>query len=482
MNRAACGTLRALCLAMAGFFSIALAEGPFWVILEAGKGDGTQEMLKVVQEKKEAGGKGKVLLQEADGRTQEVEEGRILSRIPVFPEGGNKIEREQGIRAINLLLEAKNKAPALEKPLQEEVERWKGLIDKIPNAEDPEALAKVEEIFARAVAQAMPQPHDPMVIYTAEQLEVQIQALEKLKKEFPARIGEIQQLMDPWEIEARSLQEGKRKFEGRWLSAEEWDQERGARERVAKEAFLKTIHPPDVSPALIGQGAVLAALVAGAAGLFFGISFLFHGLLEMMRRRSWWKGMAWVTGGLLVVGVMARGAGLIFSMPEPWDARSNGDAKVIEERLWSGTGQKKPFPREIRVSDADLNSWWGQRLHPGPLSVLEILVVRLETWKVQFLDGGMRRERTGKLLGQPLVLRHEMTLRRSEEGEEIYRMEGSLGRMPLPPAVVLRFWEKWTEDVAKLAEFFSAPSGIRLERLEKGGAVFSVPPKKGEGG
>jgi hypothetical protein len=74
-----------------------------------------------------------------------------------------------------------------------------------------------------------------------------------------------------------------------------------------------------------------------------------------------------------------------------------------------------------------------------------------------------------------------MSLRRTEKGEEIYRIEGYLGKMTLPPAVVLRSWGKWMEDVAKLSDFFSAPKGIRLERLEKGRAVFSAPLSGGGG-
>ena len=475
MNRAACRNLRAGLLAIAGFFAAGLWAGPSWVILEAEKTEGTPELIRIVKEQKGAGAKGRVLLQEADGKCQEVDESRILVRIPAYPEDGTKVDREEAVRAINLLLEAKNKAPSLEKALQGQVEQWKGLIDKIPSAEDPEALAKAEEAFARAVAEVMPQPHDPLASYPPEQLEAQISALEKLKKEFSARAAEIQQLIDPWEIEAQSMKEGKRKFEGRWLSPQEWEQERGARETAAKEAFLKVIRPPEVSPALIGQGMVLVALGAGAAGLFFGISFIFHGLLEIMRRRAWWKGAAWLLSGLLLTGIIGRAAGLVVATPEPWEMATNGDPRILEDFLWSTTGQKGPFPRETELRDQDLNSWWAQKLHPGTLSVLEILVVSVEGWRIQFVEGGLRLERVGRLLGRPLVLRQEMTFRRTEKGEEIYRIEGHLGKMPLPPAVVLRSWGKWMEDVAKLAAYFSAPKGIRLERLEKGRAVFSAP-------
>ena len=462
-------------VAAAGLLLPGLWASPSWVILEAVKTEGSPELIRVEKEQKETGKKGRILLQEADGKSQEVEESRIIIRIPAYPEGEAKINREDVVRAINLLLEAKNKAPALEKALQEQVERWKALLEKMPNAEDPEALAKAEEVFARAVAQAMPEAHDPMKIYPPEQLQTQIEALEKLKKEFSARTGEIQQLMDPWEIEARLIKEGKKKFEGRWLSQEEWDQERGAREAAAKQAFLQKIHPPEISPSLVGQGTILAALVAGMAGLFFGISFLFHGVLEVMRRRAWWKGAAWMVGGVLVVGLIGRATGLILASPDAWEAGGRGNPENLEDLLWSTTGQRKPFPRELRLEDADLNAWSAQKLHPRALSVLEILVVGVESWRVRFIDGGLRLERVGKLLGRPLVLRHEMNFRRMENGEEVYRIEGSLGKLPLPPAVVLRSWSRWVEDVAKLADFFSAPKGIRLERLENGVAVFSVP-------
>jgi len=477
----ACRGVRAALLAITGFFTTGLWAGPSWVVLEDGKGDGAPELIRIVKEQKGSGSKGKVLLQEEGGKSREVDESRILVRIPAYPEEGAKVNREEAVKVINLLLEVKNKTPALEQPLQEQVEQWKGLIDKIPNAEDPEALAKAEEVFARAVAQAMPQPHDPLASYTQEQLEGQISALEKLKMEFSARMQEIQRLMDPWEIEAQALKDGKRKFEGRWLSSAEWERERGAREGAAKEAFLKTIRPPNILPTLIGQGTVVVVLATGAAGLFFGISFLFHGILEIMRRRAWWKGLAWLVSGLLVVGVISRATGLVLATPDAWEMRADGDSQMMEDLLWSTTGQKNPFPREIEVTDKDLNSWWSHRLQAGPLSVMEILVVGVESWRIQFLDGGLRLERVGKLLGRRLVLRHEMSLRRTEKGEEIYRIEGYLGKMTLPPAVVLRSWGKWMEDVAKLSDFFSAPKGIQLERLEKGRAVFSAPLSGGGG-
>lgn len=182
-----------------------------------------------------------------------------------------------------------------------------------------------------------------------------------------------------------------------------------------------------------------------------------------------------MVGGILVVGLIGRGAGLVLATPEAWDQQEQGDAKVLEDLLWHTVGQKNPFPREVRVRDVDLNSWWARKLHPGTLSVLEILVVGVEGWRIQFVEGGLRLERVGKLLGRSLVLRQEMTFRRMENGEEVYRIEGTLGRMPLPPAVVLKSWSKWVQDVARQAQFFGVPQGIRLEKLEKGGAAFSAP-------
>ena len=252
--------------------------------------------------------------------------------------------------------------------------------------------------------------------------------------------------------------------------SDEWERERGAREAAAKDAFLKTIHSPDLSPVLIGQGTLLASLAAAMAGLFFGVSFLFHGILEVMRRRAWWKGAAWALGGLLVVGLIGRGAGLILAPPEPLGSEGVADGAVLEELLWSSSGQKKPFPRELELADKDLNAWWEKRLGFGNLSIFEILVVRVEGWRIRFLDGGLILDRAGRLLGRTLVLRQEVTVRRNEQGEETYRIEGALGKMPLPPAVVFRSWSKWVEDVSRLAEFFSAPRGIRLERLEIGRA------------
>jgi len=462
-------------VALGFLFSWGAWAAPIWVIVEGGKPEDSPELVWVQKEQKEAAPKEGVILFEAGGKNRTVEKGRILARIPALPEGEAKIDREAAVRAINLLLEAKSKAPGLEQPLQEQVEKWKALMDKIPNTADPEALAKTEEAFARAVAQAMPQPHDATKEYEAGPLQAQIESLEKLKREFPMRGEEIQQLIDPWEIEARCLREGKKKFEGRWLSPQEWEKERGARAAAAREAFLQTIRPPDVEPALVGQGTILAALVAGAAALFFGVSFLFHGILEMMRRRAWWKGAAWMVGGILVVGLMGRGAGLVLATPVAWDRQEQGDAKVLDDLLWHTVGQKNPFPREVRVRDVDLNSWWARNLHPGTLSVLEILVVGVEGWRIQFVEGGLRLERVGKLLGRSLVLRQEMTFRRMENGEEVYRIEGTLGRMPLPPAVVLKSWSKWVQDVARQAQFFGVPQGIRLEKLEKGGAAFSAP-------
>lgn len=475
MNQLACRVVRAVWVAGLFFLGSAALAAPLWVVLESGKPEEPPELIRVVKEKKETAPKGTLVLEGVEGKNRTVEEDKILARIPVFPDGEVKIEREEAVRIINLLLEAKSKAPALEKPLQEQVERWKALIDKMPNAADPEELAKTEEAFAQAVAAAMPKAHDVMAPYSLEQLEAQIGALEKLKPEFSMRTGEIQQLLDPWEIEAKYLREGKKKFEGRWLSPEEWEKERGARQAAAKEAFLHTIRPPDVDPALVGQGTVLAALAACGAGLFFGISFLFHGVLEVMRRRAWWKGLSWMIGGILVVGMIARATGLILATPTPWEMPGEGDAQALENLLWSTVGQKNPFPKEIQVQDRDLNAWWAQKLHARSLSVLEILVLGVDRWRVQFVDGGLRLERRGKLLGRSLVLRQEMTLRRTEKGEEIYRIEGSLGRMPLPPAVVFRSWRQWVEEVSRQAQFFSAPPEIHLERLEKGIATLTTP-------
>ncbi|NCW28088.1 MAG: hypothetical protein EBV83_07340, partial [Verrucomicrobia bacterium] len=113
MSRVACRLLRAAAVAFAGLMAAGAWAGPAWVILEDKKPDGPPELIRIVKEQKGDGTKGKVLLQEADGKSQEVEESRILARIPAYPEGGAKVDRQEAVRTISLLLEAKSKASVL---------------------------------------------------------------------------------------------------------------------------------------------------------------------------------------------------------------------------------------------------------------------------------------------------------------------------------------------------------------------------------
>ena len=88
-------------------------------------------------------------------------------------------------------------------------------------------------------------------------------------------------------------------------------------------------------------------------------------------------------------------------------------------------------------------------------------------------DGTLRLDRVGRFLGRNFVMRHEMTFNRSEQGEDVYRIEATLGQLPLPPALVLRSWNQWTGTLARMTAVIGAAERLTLERIEKGAVVFS---------
>ena len=443
-------------------------------IVDSGKPEGTPEIVAVESEQNEGS---KVVLQQSNGTKREVSKGSILARLPAAPGAGDVLTRESAAKAISDLLEAKTKAPALEKVLQEEVEKWKACLDRLPSAEDPGALAKAEAAFAEAFARAMPKAHDPKNDYSMEEIRHQINSLEALKKEFPNRQPEVDRGLEPWRMEEAERLAGKKKFEGRWLTPEEWEKEKGAREKAAREGFLRKIQLPEVSSVLIGQGVLLAGLALAAGAVLLGISFLFHGAMEIFKHRAWWKGAAWLVAGGLMIGLLGEAGKLSLSFPEPLAVTGNGNPAPLEELLWQQVGNHQPFQGEIHVSDADLNAWWQKRLRFAPLAVTELLVVSTDGWRVQFFEGGLKLDREGRILGRSLLLRHELTLSRTQKGEEVYRVEATLGKLPLPPALVLSTWEAWMQDLARVGGIFPGGNRERVERLEKGAAVLAQKAK-----
>jgi len=443
-------------------------------IVDSGKPEGAPEIVAVESEQNEGS---KVVLQQSNGTKREVSKESILARLPAAPGPGDLLTREAGAKAISDLLEAKTKVPVLEKVLQEEVEKWKACLDKLPSAEDPGALAKAEAAFAEAFARAMPKAHDPKNDYSMEEIRQQIKALEALKKEFPNREPEIDRGMEPWRIEETERLAGKKKFEGRWLTPEEWEKEKGAREKAAREGFLKKIQLPEVSSVLIGQGVLLAGLALATGAVLLGVSFLFHGAMEIFKHRAWWKGAAWLVAGGLLIGLLGVAGNLSLSFPEPLAVNGNGNPAPLEEFLWHQVGNHQPFPGEIHLSDVDLNAWWQKRLRFAPLAVTELLVVSTDGWRVQFLEGGLKLDREGRILGRSFLLRHELTLSRTENGEEVYRVEATLGKLPLPPALVLSTWEAWVQDLVRMGGIFPGGNKERVERLEKGSVVLTQKPK-----
>ena len=438
-------------------------------IIEPSKADAAHEMVLV---EKESAKDGTVVLIEPGGTEKKVPKDKIIARLTPAPGPGKKVERATAVAAINALLEAKARAVALERTLQEEVEKWKKILDQLPSEEDPEALAKVEKAFAEAIAKAMPKPYDPAGVYTEEELTAQLTAFEEVKKTFPARAVEIDRQAEPWRVEQTEMAAGKKKLEGRWLNPDEWEKEKGARERAAREAFLSKLEIPKVSPVLLGQGILLAAAGLVVVAGFLGASFLFHGILEYIRHRAWWKGTAWTLAGAAMIAVLGRGSGLVLSAPEPLVV-GQGNAEAIEEIYWKYGGEKNDLPQDLKVSDADLNAWLEKRLRFEPLKVTDIVVLVTESWRLGMEDGTLRLDRTGRLLGRNFILRHEMTFNRSEQGEDVYRIEATLGKLPLPPALVLRSWNRWTESLAQMTAVIGAAERLTLERIEKGAVVFS---------
>ena len=438
-------------------------------IIEPSKADAAHEMVLV---EKESARDGTVVLIEPGGTEKKVSKEKILARLTPAPGPGKKVERATALAAINALLEAKARAVALERTLQEEVEKWKKILDQLPSEEDPEALAKAEKAFAEAIARAMPKPYKPAGIYTQEELAAQLAAFEEVKKTFPARAEEIDRLAEPWRVEQTEMAAGKKKLEGRWLSPDEWEEEKGAREKAAREAFLSKLEIPEAPAVLLGQGIVLAAAALVMVAGFLGASFLFHGILEYIRHRAWWKGTAWTLAGAAIIAVLGRAAGLALKAPEPLEV-GQGSAQAIEEIYWKYGAEKNDLPQELKVSDADLNAWLEKRLRFAPLKVTDVVVLVTESWKLGMEDGTLRLDRTGRLLGRNFILRHEMTFNRSEQGEDVYRIEATLGKLPLPPALVLRSWNRWTESLAQMTAVIGAAEGLTLERIEKGAVIFS---------
>lgn len=444
------------------------------LIVDSGKPEGTPEIVSVESEQNEGS---KIVLHQSNGTKREVSKESVLARLPAAPGPQDVLTRESVAQAISDLLEAKTKAPALEKALQEEVEKWKACLDKLPSAEDSGALAKAEASFAEALARAMPKAHDPKNDYPMKEIRQQINALEALKKEFPNREPEIERGMEPWRMEETERLSGKKKFEGRWLTPEEWEKEKEAREKAAREGFLGKIQLPEVSAVLIGQGVLLGGLTLAVGAALLGISFLFHGTMEIFKHRAWWKGAAWLLAGGGMIGLLGEAGKLSLSFPEPLPASGNGNPAHLEEFLWQQAGNHQPFPQEIHITDADLNAWWQKRLRFAPLAVTELLVVSTEGWRVQFLEGGLKLDREGRILGRSLLLRHELTLSRTEKGEEVYRVEATLGQLPLPPALVLSTWEAWMQDLVRMGGIFPMENKERVERFEKGAVVLTQKPK-----
>ena len=438
-------------------------------IIEPSKADAAHEMVLV---EKESAKDGTVVLVEPGGTEKKVPKDKIIARLTPAPGPGKKVERATAVAAINALLEAKAKAAALERTLQEEVEKWKKILDQLPSEEDPESLAKAEKAFAEAIAKVTAKPYNPASAYTQEELAVQLTAFEELKKAFPARAEEIERQAEPWKIEQTEMAAGKKKLEGRWLNPDEWEKETGARERAAREAFLSKLEIPEASPVLLGQGILLAAAGLLVVAGFLGASFLFHGILEYIRHRAWWKGTAWTLAGAAIIAVLGRATGLVLSAPEPLEV-GQGSAETIEEIYWKYGAEKHDLPKELRVSAADLNAWLEKRLRFAPLKVTDIVVLVTESWRLGMEDGTLRLDRTGRLLGRNFILRHEMTFNRSEQGEDVYRIEATLGKLPLPPALVLRSWNRWTESLAQMTAVIGAAEGLTLERIEKGAVIFS---------
>ena len=439
-------------------------------ILEPSKAEAAHEMVLV---EKESAKDGTVVLLEPGGAEKKVSKDRIVARLTPAPGPGKKVDRETAVAAINALLEAKARAVALERTLQEEVEKWKKILDQMPSEEDPEALKKAEAAFTEAMAKTVPKPYDPSGAYTAEELAAQLALLEQVKKEFPSRGEEIDRLAEPWRLESEELAAGKKKLEGRWLTQDEWEKEKGTRERAAREGFLAKLEIPEAPPVLIGQGILLAAAGVVLVAAFLGASFLFHGILEFIRHRAWWKATAWTLAGTVIIAVLGRAAGLVLSEPEPLEVAGGGNAASVEEVFWKYGGEKRDFPGEIRISDQDINAWFEKRLRFAPLKVTDIAVLVTEGWRLEMEDGTLRLNRAGRFLGRNFVMRHEMTFNRSEQGEDVYRIEATLGKLPLPPALVLRSWNQWTETLARMTAVIGAAERLTLERIEKGAVVFS---------
>ena len=431
----------------------------------------TGVVLVPTREMKEDGKR--ISYKELNGTAREVGKEKVLAKLPSTPSAEQELTREEAVAAINAILEAKAQHPNLDEPLQREMEIWKGRLDKMPSPADPEALAKAEAIFVAATTKAVPKEYDPKQNYSLEELGQQMESFERLSREFPERAGEVEKMASSWRLEQEQQQAGRKKLEGRWLDPEEWEKEKVSRQAAAKGAFLGSIQIASVSATLIQQEIFFAGLLLFVGGAFLGLSFLYHGVVELLRHRAWWKGGAWTAAGMILFSAVMRAVVLAIALPEPITANDTRAGKELDDLVWLQAGLKESLPAEIRLTDGEINAWWGRRLRFLPLGVTDVFAVRTEGWQVQFVEGGMILDRPGRWLGQALQLRHQLIFSRSEKGEDIYRVEASLGKLPLPPVVVLKTWNQWVESLLTQAQIFPGTKAVKLERLEKGAVVFS---------
>ncbi len=423
------------------------------------------------------------MIMDADGKRSAFQKELVARMVEIHDPAISKLTKEQ----IDVLLADYAKAiadfPVTKEILTLETAKWKKV-----TAVERLQVAEKEAGRAKALENSNANVFDESKDYTPEELAAVINPAKEAMQMYPDLNEAIQSNLKPWLQRSEDLKEGKRRFEGRWITGQEIRLIQEERVSTEQEKYFKEKAKLNFSSLILPQTSVLIAILI-AAGTLLSVLFSFIHLATSRGGNLTFGGALALLLGLAILGAYGFYAYKILNftseLSEYW--ADSHKVNVPEDQMpnplprmlfmASGSTVRKISDEDAKVTmtDTQINVLMRKYLKFERRSGTELLdieriqtVVRFYSDRIEFVDEAI-------CLGKKVLIRYELFYRTDADSFNIYNQDVYLGGAKLPASLASFMFRQFYRNLQDCLNETNLPSIYSIEKITEGQVGFIWP-------
>lgn len=417
-----------------------------------------------------------VMVMDSDGKRGAVQKSLVVLMIDLRDPALEKLDKVQVEEMLAGYEKAMTDFPASQEILQEEVRKWKKVIED-------EALqaAEKESNQAKALENSTREIFDTNKDYTREELAAVIDPALLAIQQYPDLGEKIREYLNPWTQRMDYLKEGRKLFEGQWLTGQEIRLIQEERVSIEQEKHFKEKAKLSFSSLILPQTSVLITILI-AAGTLLSVFFSFFHLATARGGNLTFGGALTLLLGLAILGAYGfytyKMLNFTADLNEYWaeshklDVPEDQVPNPLPRMLFMASGStiRNITPQDAKVSltDRQINVLMKKYLKLERKSVVELLdmeriqtVVKFQSDRIEFIDEAI-------CLGQKVLIRYELFYKSEANSFSIYNQEVYVGGAKLPASLASFMFRQFFRNLQDCLNETNLPKIYSIEKIEEG--------------